>query len=103
MKEGRPNLLLLTGAWTPRKGNNQRSIAGRAEFSGQNKAIIDESGESGMMAHACNPSTWQAEIGLRVGGQPKLHSRALSPNRQRKHKKMYIVELIFKTFLFYVY
>ena len=32
----------------------------------------------GVVAHACNPSTWEAETGgSQVGGQPQLPSEAL--------------------------
>jgi hypothetical protein len=35
--------------------------------------------EAGMMAYACNPSTWKAEAGeLQIWGQPGLHREMLS-------------------------
>jgi hypothetical protein len=41
-----------------------------------------------MLLHACNPSTWEAEVGgMLLQGQPWLHSEALSqlpPPKKRK-------------------
>jgi hypothetical protein len=39
------------------------------------------------MAHTYDPSsTWEAEIGMRVGGQSSLHSETLSQKTQDKNK-----------------
>jgi hypothetical protein len=41
----------------------------------------------GVVVHACNPSTWEAEAGkLPIGSQPELYSETLSP-KQNKTKQ----------------
>jgi hypothetical protein len=39
----------------------------------------------GMVAHACNPSTWEAE----VQGQSRLHSKMVSKKKKVKKKLIY--------------
>jgi hypothetical protein len=42
-----------------------------------------------MVVHACNPSTWETEIGrLRMGGHSGLHSETLSQETKRKEKRI---------------
>jgi hypothetical protein len=38
-----------------------------------------------MVAHACNPSTWETETGgILFQGQPELHSKTLSQKQTNK-------------------
>jgi hypothetical protein len=41
----------------------------------------------GVVVHDCNHSTWEAEVGLRVQGQPGLHSETLSQKMKTQTKK----------------
>jgi hypothetical protein len=42
----------------------------------------------GMVAHTCNPSIWEAEAGgMRVSGQPGLHSETLSVSKRDRGEK----------------
>jgi hypothetical protein len=44
--------------------------------------------EPGMVVHAFNPSTWEAEAGgSRVPGQPELYSKTLSQKKKKKKKR----------------
>ena len=44
-----------------------------------------ENFQLGVMVHACNPSTWEAETGgLQVRGQPQELSETLSQNKRIK-------------------
>ena len=46
-------------------------------------------GEPGVVAHACNPSTREAEVGgSQVRGQPGLGSETLSQNKNKTNKNV---------------
>jgi hypothetical protein len=52
----------------------------------------------GVVVHACNPSTWEAEAGkLPIGSQPELYSETLSPKQNKtKQKGVGCVRTVYK-------
>jgi hypothetical protein len=49
-------------------------------------------GEIGVVEHACNPSTQEAEVGgCQIQGQPGLHSKTLSGKKKKKKDKKCLV------------
>jgi hypothetical protein len=60
-------------------------------------------GVPGVVVHACNPSTKEAEVGgSRVAGQPGLHMETLSQKKIKQAECIFLFLFIF-IYLFIVY
>jgi hypothetical protein len=88
--------------WTETHFHHSRVLGGESMMKQQPKNILFTKQHilPGLVAHACNSSIWEAEAGgLKVQGQPGLHSKSLSQqikiNKNRRSSSLFFASLLY--------